>query len=279
MKENNNQLKIGELPEVSIVPAGEILFHEEPDPQRVAVLVRRFKRDGVLKNPPIVAKAKNESRLILLDGANRVTALTRLALRDVLVQQIGLDDPGLKILQWHHAIEHLSREELISRAEKIEGLTISQTGPGSSGDNFLCRITFADRTGVTLLPEGDIFTRAGLLKQFTDLYHKQSLMDRVSYTNMDHLRKNYQNFTALVIFKTFSKRDIIALAGANMRLASGVTRVQLPKRALNFNLDLEMLNSNKSLEEKNRWLEENIRKRILQKSIRFYHEPTFFFDE
>jgi len=278
--ENHDELRIGELPELTIVPAEDILFHEEPDIERVAKLIDRFSADGILKNPPIVARVENNSKRILLDGANRVTALTKLAFTDVLVQEIKLHDPGLAISQWHHAVEHLTKQEIISHIDNIEGLTRVEVNQGTNEDNdALCQIVFADEARITLYGDGDIFHKVELLKKFTDLYHKLALMDRVSYTNMDHLKKNYVNFTALVTFRVFSKEDILQLSNAHIRVPSGVTRVLLPKRALNFNLHLDILKAELSLEEKNEWLRETIRNKILQKSIRFYREPTFFFDE
>jgi hypothetical protein len=40
-----------------------------------------------------------------------------------------------------------------------------------------------------------------------------------------------------------------------------------------------MLKSSLTLEEKNHWLQEMIHKMVMNKSLRFYQEPTFVFDE
>ncbi len=75
--EKNGDLKIGELPELHIVGLDDIVLHEDPDMERVARLVDRFSADGILKNPPVVGRSKGHRRIVL-DGANRVTALRKL---------------------------------------------------------------------------------------------------------------------------------------------------------------------------------------------------------
>ena len=65
----------------------------------------------------------------------------------------------------------------------------------------------------------------------------------------------------------------------NVLLPSGVTRVLLPKRALRFNMRLDILRSRLSTEEKNLLLDETIQQKIADKRIRFYRESTFSFDE
>jgi hypothetical protein len=113
----------------------------------------------------------------------------------------------------------------------------------------------------------------------TKVYHRFAYFDRVSYTNLTDLVRNYRNFTALLSFRPFSVEDLQELTHWDRRVPSGVTRVLLPKRALRFNIQLEMLRAGLSLEEKEDWLRETILERVADKSIRFYREPTFFFDE
>jgi hypothetical protein len=117
------------------------------------------------------------------------------------------------------------------------------------------------------------------LHSLTRVYHRFALFDRVSYTNMEDLIRNYRNLTALLSFKPFTLEDLQELTHWDRRVPSGVTRVLLPKRALRFNIQLEMLRAGLSLEEKESWLQQTILEKVEDKAIRFYREPTFFFDE
>jgi hypothetical protein len=279
-QDKNDGLKIGELPELSIVPLENVDFHEEPDHERVAELVERFGADGVLQNPPIVAKSNSASRYLLLDGANRITALRTLDFPHVLVQVIDFQEPGLVLSHWHHAVEHLSAVQLLDHAASIDGVTVETEQKFTpTQPRLLCCLTFPEDSKTFLEGAEDLVARMQQLQQFTRFYHRRATMDRVSYTNLDHLRQNYPDFTALVTFAPLTKNDLLTLTAADTRLPSGVTRVVLPKRALRFNLQLDFLGSDMTTEEKNIRLRDTIQRKIGGKCIRFYREPTFFFDE
>ncbi|MBC7186057.1 MAG: hypothetical protein H5U38_03380 [Calditrichaeota bacterium] len=277
MAQGNDQLKIGELPRLSILPIEDVLFHEEPDEERATLLTAKLEKEGVLRNPPIVADVNGARRRILLDGANRLTALRTLGFRHVLVQEIDLFDPGLVISQWHHAVERLDRSYFQQRLAEIEGLMVNEE-PVPEAD-AIARLQFPDRSHLHLCADGDIFHLVRLLAQVTSLYHGSAYMDRVSYTNLEHLQRNYAEFSALVSFRTFSKDEIVELTTNNVKVPSGITRVLVPKRALFFNLPLEVLARGSSAAELNEWLQRHLAEKIRSKSIRFYQEPTFIFDE
>jgi hypothetical protein len=275
----NNDLKVGELPELHIVGLDEVVLHEDPDMERVARLVDRFSADGILKNPPVVGRPK-KGRRIVLDGANRITALRKLGYSHVLVQELDLFDRGLSLHTWHHAIEGLTPDEILSHAESVEGVSVKEegdTGPPVLPD--LTRIRFADGRAVALQGADTLDERVRQLHSVTKIYHRFAYFDRVSYTNLEDLARNYRNFTALVTFLPFSREDLQDLTHWDKRVPSGVTRVMLPKRALRFNIQLEMLRAGLSLEEKEDWLQQTILEKVQDREIRFYREPTFFFDE
>ncbi len=275
MAQTNDHLKIGELPRLAILPIDDVLFHEEPDEERAALLCAKIEKERVLRNPPIVADVNGARRRILLDGANRITALRRLGYRYVLVQEIDLFDPGLVISQWHHAVERLDKGYFGRELAKIAGLDVV---PGAQ-EGVIARLQFPDGTAWSLCADGDVFHLVHLLGQVTRLYHGSAYMDRVSYTNLEHLRRNYAEFSALVSFRTFSKAEIVELTNNDVKVPSGITRVLVPKRALFFNLPLEVLSMSHHTEELNKWLQAHLAEKIRSKCIRFYQEPTFIFDE
>ena len=276
----NGALRIGELPVLRIVELAGVHLHEDPDPERVARLVDRFGADGVLRNPPVAARDPRHQRWIVLDGANRVTALRRLGCPHVLLQEVDLTDPGLALEAWHHAVEHHGRKELLAHARGLGGVTVADDDGRALGQpGTLCRLTFADGTSVLLLGADALATRVEELRRFTGIYHRFTDFDRVSYTDLEHLGRNYPNFATLVSFGRYGPEDLLALVDAGLTVPSGLTRVLLPKRALRFNLRLELLRAGLSLQDKEAWLGEAIRERVLGKAIRFYREPTFLFDE
>jgi hypothetical protein len=279
VNEANGDIKIGELPELHIVGLDQVVLHEDPDMERVARLVDRFSADGILKNPPVVGRSKGYRRIVL-DGANRITALRKLGYSHVLVQELDLFDPGLKLGTWHHAVERLEAQELLDHAASIQGVSVEDSeAPLETGAASLAQVHLPTRRCVALRGARDLDERVFQLHSLTKAYHRFANFDRVSYTNMDDLVRNYRNLTALLIFQPFSLEDLQTLTHWDKRVPSGVTRVLLPKRALRFNIQLEMLRAGLSLDEKEDWLQQTILEKVGDKSIRFYREPTFFFDE
>ena len=280
---NNKQLKIGELPNLRIVPISEIIFHEDPDEERASKLIEYIRKENRLKNPPVVATHSSNNKSILLDGANRLTALRALNIPDVLVQHIDLFDPGLIFLQWHHAVEKFTKDSFLEKINNLPDITITKSPNDdlTANDNgdLLCQIQFADRSIYVVHAHTDLFQRVKDLRNITDIYKGFQYMDRVSYTNLEHLKNNYSQFCALIVFRKLTKEELVEVTNNGMRIPSGITRIIMPKRALRINVPLDILRFDVSAEQKNYWLQNRINEQIRDKSIRFYHEPTFLFDE
>ena len=280
---NDKQLKIGELPRLKIVPISEIIFHEEPDTERSSKLIEFIRRENRLKNPPVVATHAGNSKYILLDGANRITALQSLEVPDVLVQHIDLFDPGLIFLHWHHAIEKFTKQSFLEQIHNLSDIAISEIKNGAvnqdeNGD-LLCQIQFGDGSIYAIRAHENLFQWVKDLKNITSIYQSFRYMDRVSYSNLEHLKKNYPEFCAVIVFRKITKEELVAVTNHEMRVPSGITRIILPKRALRLDVPLDIMRFNVPIEQKNFWLQNRINEQIKDKSIRFYHEPTFLFDE
>ncbi|MEW6013937.1 MAG: ParB N-terminal domain-containing protein [Candidatus Zixiibacteriota bacterium] len=278
-----NHLKIGELPDLRILPLSRLRFHEAPDEERLLNLVNRLGDEGILKNPPIVADPGDGGNFLILDGANRVTALSKLHFEHIPVQVVKIDDANLTINCWHHAVEKFDRSFFENHISKIAALTTHESDvvpeETAKSPSFLCSLTFADRKSLLLESGGSLLQKVEILNQFTDCYLHTPHYDRVSYLNLEHLAHNYPEFRTLLQFRTFSAAELMQVVNSGKKLPAGITRVVLPKRALGLNISLELLKSSLTLEEKNHWLQETMQKMVLHKSIRFYQEPTFVFDE
>lgn len=287
IRTTDKQLKIGELPQLKIVPISEIIFHEEPDTERASKLSDFIRRENRLKNPPVVATNTENNKYILLDGANRLTALQSLEIPDVLVQHIELFDTGLIFLHWHHTVEKFTKKSFLDQIQNLPAISIAQIKRGAiNNDNddeeeekLLCKIQFADASIYAVHAHENLFQRVTDLRNITSVYQSFRYMDRVSYTNLDHLKKNYPEFCAVIVFRKISKEELVAITNHNLRVPSGITRIILPKRALRLNVPLDILRFDVPIEQKNYWLHNRINEQIKDKSIRFYREPTFLFDE
>ena len=289
----NNDLRIGELPDLRVLPAESLLFHEQPDTNRRKKLANRFAHEGILKNPPIVAETP-KGEFIILDGANRITALIEHGIPHIVVQVVGINEKKLYLDSWHHAVEKYDRNYFCRNIDQIDGLkcfdhsediTHTQSVPMSANpeiiknNNQICTLIFHDGRLCTVTSDGDLARQVRQLKEITNLYLHEPVSDRVSYINLAHLIRHYPDFKTLLTFRRFDKDDLVALTRQGEKLPAGITRVFLPKRALGLNIPLFFLNKPMTIEEKNEQLNDMIIEMVRAKSIRFYREPTFAFDE
>ncbi len=83
------------MPDLRLLPAEDMVLHEHADEKRVVRLQTRLRTDGFLKNPPIVAPIPGTEKYVVLDGANRTSAVKRMGLPHILVQVVDYDfEPG-----------------------------------------------------------------------------------------------------------------------------------------------------------------------------------------
>jgi len=166
------------FPHLRIVPTARLLLHEECDPERVERLGRLLGADGMLRNPPIAAPLE-DGTYVVLDGANRVTALRHLGVPDQVVQVVDYDDPGVQLDTWAHLlrddgflVQHVASSAGAWRALEAadeEGLTSRET----------LRILIEKLTS-TPLPGSAAEQVEGHLDQPERLEHQASeMMDRV----------------------------------------------------------------------------------------------------
>src|SRR5262245_1706048 len=93
------------LPDLRFVPTEAVIPHEQYDIHRLEPLVRAFREEKVLRNPPIVADLPgSQGRFMVLDGANRSTAAREAGLPHLVVQVAHYDAPWVLLATWHHAL-------------------------------------------------------------------------------------------------------------------------------------------------------------------------------
>ena len=272
------------IPTLQFVATSDLVLHEQHDASRTAPLSERLQNDGLLKNPPVVAPIPGNGRFVVLDGANRSTALARLGMPHVVVQIVDYEDPDLVLDSWHHLVAEIPPDEFAAAIQSIPNITLDPT------DLLSARAALARRHALAYLvcPNGDVLIvggagdlhgRAALLNSLVDVYRYRSRIYRVSTDQLDYLKPYYRNVIALVVFPRYVPAEIIELARSGAKLPAGITRHIIPRRALRLNVPLTKLVENKTLAEKNDWLQAWLRKKLADKEIRFYEESTWLFDE
>jgi hypothetical protein len=273
-----------DVPQLLIVPADALILHEDVDARRVEPLIKRLRTDGLLKNPPVAApvepsRGQGDRRYVILDGANRTTALWKLGAPHHLVQLVDYRDVELDT--WGHLVAGIPQEVFAQSLAKT-GLRLDVATAQAARQRLACREIAASIAN----PGGDVLTllagasETGALRRLTAVYNGQSIIHRVTTDNLAELLPYHEDVAALIRFPCYTPAEILHLASNGHKLPTGITRHVIPGRALRVNLPLSVLmDEARTTEGKNEWLRAWISHKLTGREIRYYQESTFLFDE
>lgn len=273
------------IPDLRIVPIDQLVLHETLDTHRLESMIEALQRDERLHNPPIVSPLPDIPNFVVLDGANRVTALTRMGYPHILVQVVDYEGDDVDLRVWYHVVCGVEGSYLTGLLANIEGLRTD------SADLFTARTALDRREIMAYLvcSDGDVKLLSGgeslgdritVLNALVDTYRGEAYIYRTDTDLLDQVLPFYDAVAAIVVFPRHTPVEIMALAREGRLLPTGITRHVVPGRALHVNLSLSLLaDTTQSLELKNHWLERWIKERLGKRGIRFYQESTFLFDE
>jgi len=273
-----------QLPNLEILPLTLMVLHENHDRQRTLPLVDKLRAQGILRNPPIVMPlADGTGRYMVLDGANRVTALEEMEFPHIVVQVVQPDDPNIQLETWNHVVWATDADELLERIRDVAGLKLMPIERGSNKrDDMDClpvEIQLADgRTYLTCTTKEGL-RLAAYLHGIVDAYKDKSFLDRTMQTDVAYFKEVYSDLAALFIYPRFEVSFVLDLAGQGHVLPTGLTRFTVSPRALHLNYPLHELSSGKTLEYKTAYLHHWVQERIKHKNVRYYAEATFLYDE
>lgn len=272
---------ITEYPNLQILPSTKIKLHENHDPQRTEPLFNRIKQEKILNNPPIVAPLSNgQDQYMVLDGANRVTAMKQMGLPHILAQVVDPDSPNVGLKTWNHVIWNIKTEALLAAIEEINYIS-SEPYPEN-------KFHFAQTTAaIVQTPDGPFQKisvnipdlRSPAINDIVKSYMGISRYDRTQIEDLAKIPGMYNHLAGLVIFPPFTIQDVLSFTNDGKLLPAGVTRFSVAPRALRVNYPLSALAENLSTEEKQDALNSYIRTRMNLKGVRVYTEPTVLYDE
>ena len=285
-------------PELRIVPVKDIIIHEHFDKTRSPRLAKKIEEDGVLQDPPIVARLEGE-KYVHLDGANRITVFREedlLNCQHILVQIVDYFDPqSVQLSSWCHLTQQ-NKDSFLShlRSKGIEAIPMDREAARASlSDNgeLMCCLFFRDGDVFGIRGEGDFESRVQLMNEVVRTYEGRIERDSLKPEEGDWNRqieglfKKYDDCNLIVAFPKFTPEQIVQIAtklaaGEDkdaVKMPPGVTRhIVVEGRALRINFPLSVLKAEDiSLEAKNELLKEFLKR----KKPRRYEEPTYMYDE
>ncbi|HST04791.1 MAG TPA: hypothetical protein VLQ48_08645 [Chloroflexia bacterium] len=286
-----------DLPDLRILPIESLVFHEYADEKRVERMETRLKVDGYLKNPPIVASIPGTDRFVVLDGANRTSALMRLHCKHVLAQVVDYKSNNVQLLTWHHLITGKDPANFLKEIADVDGLRlypvqleqaraaladrsilayIAVPLPGEQSKSTVFMIDGMDGT-----EHEDAEKSTALLNALVDTYKSDPpvAIHRTNSDDLEDLYDYYSDISGIVVFPPYTPDDILRLAQAGNKVPTGITRHIISHRALRVNVPVSLLASDQSLAEKSAWWQEQLRRKLTSNEVRLYQESTYLFDE
>ena len=286
-------------PELTIVPVRDIIIHEHFDKTRSPKLAKRIEQDGVLQDPPIVARL-GEGKYVHLDGANRITVFREQDLLNcphIVVQIVDYFNPeSVKLSSWCHLTQQ-DKDAFLSRLQSqgiVPQLMDCDAAKEliSEGEEALCSFFFRDGDVFGVKGDSDFESRIKQMNAVVRTYEGRierdclELEEREWKGQINGLFKKHDDCNIIVAFPRFTPQQVVHIAtrlaandeGQNaLKMPPGVTRhIILEGRALRINFPLSVLKSQEMpLEAKNEVLKEFLRK----KKPRRYEEPIFMYDE
>ncbi|HIE21463.1 MAG TPA: hypothetical protein EYP73_02545 [Acidimicrobiia bacterium] len=256
------------LPELRVVSLERIRRHEKIDPLRVERLVARIEWEGTQVNPMVCAEAPGEEALVLLDGATRTEAFRHLGLPCAVVQIV--EPAAVNLETWHHVIRQCPARELLDRIESQNELSLVS-------DEGTPRLRLADDGAYSVL--GDGVSPNAALGALVDAYMGHWTVNRVTEPDVEAVAWRFPDWSVLVEFPALTIDDVMKAALGDDLLPAGITRFLVSDRALRLNLDLELLRSPRTLDEKQEALEELLHARAREGRIRRYEETVVVLDD
>jgi len=275
-------------PDLRILPLKLLVEHEFNDVQRTEPLARLLEVEGILKNPPIIAPIGNsDPRFVVLDGANRTTALSSLGYPHVLAQVVNYEEPAVTLTTWHHLISDMDADQFVQALGTVEGVDLVPI------DYVHARAALARRECLMyiMLTDGKILVarpklpglfvkeQNQLLNALVDTYKEYGKLHRAMTDSIEEALKLYPTLAGVVVFPNYDSFEVIALARDGELLPAGLTRHLIQGRVLRVNYPLSELKSSESLDAKNARLQEWLRHKMASREVRFYGEMTYSFDE
>ena len=276
------------LPDLRFVPVDAVFPHEWHDPQRSRPLIERLRVSGTLSNPPIVTQSGDghrvEGRFVVLDGANRATAAREAGWPHIVVQVVRYETPGVQLHTWYHALTGEATAVIDRDLPGVPGLEMRAETP------LHARAMLARREALACVMLGNearvlvggrtLRERNALLNAIVRTYQDRVPYVRVATDSLAQARLEHPEISALVVFPRYDPSEVIELAGSGEHLPAGITRHLIQWRALRLNIPIELCEDPvRTLEQKNAWLRDWVERRLQDRRVRFYEEPTVLFDE
>ena len=251
------------LGRLQLVELSRLVLHEAHDPVRLDGLREDVRREGVQRNPVIVAPCKG--LYLVLDGAHRVHVLRGLDVSFALVQSVDLPE---RAVSWAHLLDATRLEAVLRSAEEFE---ISETKPERPP---LAEARFHDDAKLFVVGREE-----GLASEVRALWALQAAYPRGDVVHRVDPGKPGKLLTgeAMLLYRCFTPGELVEVVSGGEMLPAGITRFMVEERVLNVRYPLELLAEGDSVA-RNAELKAFVGEAWQRNRVRRYTEPVVLFE-
>ncbi len=262
-------------PNLRIVDIEDVLPHEKGDFQRSRPLMKLLKRAETFTNPPVVADLAGD-KYIIMDGSNRHISLKSLGFEHIMVQIADYESDFVELGVWQHIVADWDAQRFLRMLDDLDQIEVRDGWDSKAAAQILLRggPAYSIHAVVDSLAQ-----RNATLRRVVESYHSNASLYRTPLTDPGQIWPLFPSGVALVMFPPYQPRDIIEAALQAAYLPPGVSRHIIHGRALNLNYPMEKLRAPLPLSTKNEQLQEWLREQFARRSVRYYAEGTYHFDE
>jgi len=268
--------------ELCVLDLNQLLHHEHYDNRRVERLSDDLQKANILRSPPIVAEW--QGKYVILDGATRASALNKLNCPHIVVQIVKQDSQDTILSTWNHIVHTIDLGDLFDAIENIPSGNIKisparSLEPNISSPETLFTIVDRDKQMYIVQGSDDYSLKHLYLSHAVNAYSRITNVVRTLDSDVQLIQNQVESFTALIKFPAFTMQAVLTSAIAHKLLPAGVTRFLIANRVIGINIPLNILFSNDSLSQKNKWLNETIKTKYHQNKVRHYTEPVIIVED
>ena len=268
--------------QLCVLDLNQLLHHEHYDSKRAKRLSDNLQKADVLRSPPIVTEWQD--KYVILDGATRVRALNILNCPHIVVQLVKQESQDTNLSTWNHIVQTVDLGDLFDAIKSIPGdnikiSSVSDIDPSPSSSGTLFTIVARDKQIYMVQGSQDNSLKHLELSNAVNAYTRLTNVIRTLDSDVEIIQNKVQSFSALIKFTAFTMQEILDSAISHNLLPAGVTRFLIANRIIGINMPLNILFSNKSLSQKNEWLNEIIKKKLHQNKVRHYTEPVIVVED
>lgn len=262
-------------PNLRIVGIEAVLPHEKGDFQRSQPLIALLKQADYFTNPPVVADLAGD-KYIIMDGSNRHISMKSLGFKHIMVQIAEYDSDFVELGVWQHIVANWDAQRFLRMLDALDQIEVRDGWDSKAAAQVLLRDgpVYSIRAVVDSLAQ-----RNATLRRVVESYHRNAALYRTPLTDPGLIWSMFPSGVALVMFPPYQPQDIIDAALQAAFLPPGVSRHIIHGRALNLNYPMDRLRAPLPLASKNEQLQDWLRAQYAKRSVRYYAEGTYHFDE